>query len=62
SANALNDVINFQLATKKQTRSVRYETRLGWVWVKPTGSKRKSARDFRLLCLLSSSADQKLTI
>ena len=32
---------------------MRYETRLGWVWVKPTGSKRKSARDFRLLCLLS---------
>ena len=52
SANELNRPTIFQLATKKQKRLVRYETRLGWVWVKPTGSKRKSARDFRLLCLL----------
>ena len=62
SANALNRPIIFQLATKKQKRLVRYETRLGWVWVKPTGSKRKSARDFRLLCLLSLNFRSKLTI
>ena len=31
-----NRVIILQLATKKITSPVRYETRLGWVWVKPT--------------------------
>ena len=39
SAFALNRPIIFQLATKKQKRLVRYETRLGWVWVKPTGTQ-----------------------
>lgn len=55
SANALNRPIIFQLATKKQKRLVRYETRLGWVWVKPTKSKRffyDRLSENRLLCLL----------
>lgn len=40
SAFALNRPTIFQLATKKITSPIRYETRLGWVWVKPTKSKR----------------------
>ena len=40
SVNTLNDVINFQLATKKITRPDALRERLKWVWVKPTKSKR----------------------
>lgn len=52
SANALNRPIIFQLATKKITRpdALRNAVRLG---VGETHKrKRKSVRDFRLLCLL----------
>lgn len=36
SVNTLNDVINFQLATKKVTSPDAVQSRPRWVWVKPT--------------------------